>query len=205
MSTNPLKALWNKIRKQPSQEIKEPMGVEIDSAGEQLPRGDESVICTGVHPLKYDRPLDEFDHALLELVHSLTRAGRYRSALDKILPILDLDPHDQWTLHLAASVVYLAQSRYHAYGATEPLTDEYILDARLDPIFCECDRCHSTWVPMPMASMYKEVVSISPPGMYCPKCNKVFCRDCLERHRFSSMGWLVRLHLRGSHKLGENR
>jgi len=136
---------------------------------------------------KSDLPRHSIHKQLSPQVQQLTAEGRFRSALDMLLPFLDKaddqDVYDSLYLDplymLACAVIYLAQSREHAYEATEPLTKEYFLDSRLDPIYCHCDRCSHTWVPNP-TGFIANVQYINPLGLHCPNCDKIFCNSCLR-------------------------
>jgi len=118
---------------------------------------------------------------ILDNVQALSSQGKYRSAMNVILEILDEIPGDEFVLNLANLIIYTNQTRSQAYTATEPLTSEYLSDTRLDSIFCECSKCSSTWVLNPMIKQYASVSVMNPLGAYCPRCKKIFCRNCYRK------------------------
>lgn len=115
---------------------------------------------------------------LKERVRTLEQAGRFRTALDQLFPILDKKPDDTIALQLASIVLYVGSSSSRAYDAIEPLTDAYFNDTRLDPLFCQCEQCGAVWVPTPFASLFSKMIASDGPGGICSKCHKVFCRQC---------------------------
>lgn len=121
---------------------------------------------------------------LIARVNSLQQEGRYRTALDQILPFLDTNPNDQEALDLAASVLFVALGPGHKYDPAEPITEEYFADTRFDPLFCECEGirdgqpCRRHWVQNPWLSEALGGIIFDPAGGVCPECNKVFCREC---------------------------
>jgi|GEM_PF-1705893 len=122
----------------------------------------------------------------LNAVEQLAKEGRYRSALDMLLPVLEQNPDHPHLNRLAASTIFLATSFFYATRAVEPLTEEYYYDRRLDRIFCQCDNCQSTWAPMPVIYFAEDVrLGITAGtnaygGMYCSRCKKYFCADCIN-------------------------
>lgn len=114
-------------------------------------------------------------------IRQLSQAGRFQTAVKEILNGLDNTPGDAALLSLAAITLDMAQSKNKAYSALEPLTTELINDSRLDSIFCQCEKCGNTWVPNPLFTMLglgKGSTSYNPSGGVCPKCKKVFCKNC---------------------------
>lgn len=122
---------------------------------------------------------------IINEVSQLTSQGKYRSAMDVIFEILEEIPNDAFALDLANTVLHAGMSRSNAQSAIEPLTDLYIFDTRLDSLFCECSQCRATWVinPMLRMEMGRKISITNPLGGYCPKCKKVICRNCAEKHR----------------------
>lgn len=123
----------------------------------------------------------------LYTVEQLAKEGRYRSALDMLLPVLEQNPDHPHLNRLGASIVFLATTFTYASKAREPLTDEYFYDRRLDQIYCQCDRCQSTWAPTPTIYFMKATLAITTGtnaygGMFCSKCKKLFCADCINEN-----------------------
>ncbi|MBE7555703.1 MAG: hypothetical protein HS126_32030 [Anaerolineales bacterium] len=126
---------------------------------------------------------------LISRVNSLQQEGRYRTALDQIFPLLDRNPNDELALKLAASVLSVAFGPGHKYDPPEPITGDYFSDTRFDSVFCECEGvregqpCRRHWVPNPWLSEAMGVIMFDPVGGICPKCNKVFCRECSHNRK----------------------
>src|SRR5262245_30911671 len=80
---------------------------------------------------------------LRETIQRLMGEGRFRSALDLLLPRLDRDPDDQEALTLA--LIALGHGRTQELQAVEPLGPRYLYDPRLDPVFTVCTGCGNTW------------------------------------------------------------
>lgn len=115
-------------------------------------------------------------------IEQLNREGRFKTALSEIVHLLSDTPSDQELLSLATITIHTAQNPTTAYVASEPLTSEHIEDPRLDALFCECNKCHSTWMPNPLLTMlgthFQSAIAFGSPGGFCTKCNKVYCRTC---------------------------
>lgn len=129
-------------------------------------------------------PAEDSRERLLREVQSLVREGRFRSALDLLLPILDSNPGDEFALRLATIVVDAARTKSTGYTAPreERLTSEYLNDPRLDPIFFQCERCGKVWVDVLWMGGYDHVTTVRVPlGGYCPHCDKVICLECAKK------------------------
>jgi len=117
-------------------------------------------------------------------VEALRQAGRYRSAIEEILKVLDCDPNNYEALYHAATIIGLEQTKQ--LTAAEPLGQRYTLDQRLNPVWAVCQECDNQWVP---SSVYlgslMGVASIgNPVGLQCPNCGYTLCRECLNRVSF---------------------
>jgi len=128
---------------------------------------------------------NEDSKKILDKVNQLSNQGMFRSAMDLIFEILDEIPDEELALKMANLLLYTNQSRSQAYAASEPLTTRYLLDTRLDHLFCECANCNSTWTINPMAEFYGSTTVINPVGGYCPRCKNVFCRNCYKKKFWS--------------------
>jgi hypothetical protein len=84
-------------------------------------------------------------------IEDLQTAGRYRTAIEEILNVLDRDPGNQEALFLAANI--LGASRTQQLTAVEPLSDRYTNDRRLNPLWAICQKCQRGWA----------AASLSPP------------------------------------------
>ena len=116
---------------------------------------------------------------LLDEARSLTLASRYRSALRRLLVILDVYPDQPEALKLASRAVRLGYRRTTDAGPDETLEPEHLFDSRLNPIFCACDSpgCEVSWV-----SAYHEVAGHASAsianllGARCTSCDVTLCR-----------------------------
>lgn len=120
---------------------------------------------------------------LSEKVQSFHREGRLRSAMDEIFKALDQDPHNAQALDLA--MIVMGGERQKHLQASEPLTEAYRADRRIDPIFAVCSHCKVTeWVPSNqwLADLTDSSVSmLNPSGLQCYSCGYVMCRDCMRK------------------------
>ncbi len=120
---------------------------------------------------------------LQEIVFRLENQGRYRSALDEVFNVLDLDPNNEHALRLAITVV--GDNRSNQLRAQEPLTAAYLNDRRLDSIFTACSQCKTTeWVSV--YCLHEGLLGLNYttseilPGYQCYDCGYVACRKCLD-------------------------
>jgi hypothetical protein len=115
-------------------------------------------------------------------IEELQRAGRYRTAIQEILKILDRDPGNQEALFLAA--VVLGAPRTQQITAAEPLTDALTYDRRLNPVWAVCQQCERSWVPatVHLGSTFKgQLAVMNPVGQQCPNCGYTLCHECLKK------------------------
>ena len=123
---------------------------------------------------------------LLDEAQSLAQVSEYRSALDKLLVILDVYPDQPEALKLASSVVRDGSRRKTDASPGEALESQHLFDSRLNPIFCACDApgCGVSWV-----SSYHEVQGyasatiLNPLGARCDSCDVTLCRRHLPAKR----------------------
>jgi hypothetical protein len=123
---------------------------------------------------------------LLDEAHSLTLASNYRSALSKLLVILDVYPDQPEALKLASSVVRLGFRRATDAGPGEALEPQHLFDSRLNPIFCACDApgCEVSWVSAyHMLDGFASAMISNPLGAYCESCEVTLCRRHLPPER----------------------
>ena len=115
---------------------------------------------------------------LLDSTQELFGQERYVSALKPLLAILAESPHDQEALTLALLVV--GRARTQQVQANEALSQTYLLDRRLDPIFAVCSKCkRSSWAPV--NCLFGPAAHITNPiGVQCRSCGYVVCRKCLQ-------------------------
>ncbi|TDD86691.1 hypothetical protein E1293_09270 [Actinomadura darangshiensis] len=116
---------------------------------------------------------------LLDEAQALAQASRYRSALGKLLVILDVYPDQPETLKLASSVVRLGSRRTTDAAPGEALEPQHLFDSRLDPVFCSCDApgCEVSWVSAHhMLEDYAGATITNPLGARCPSCDLTLCR-----------------------------
>lgn len=115
-------------------------------------------------------------------IEELQRAHRYRTAIEEILIVLDLDPNNQEALFLAANI--LSMPRTQQLTSAEPLSDKYTFDQRLNPVWAICQQCERGWVPDPVhlgsISRGAELVLMNPVGQQCPNCGYTLCHECLK-------------------------
>jgi len=120
---------------------------------------------------------------LSKKIEELQRAGRYRTAIEEILKVLDRDPGNQQALFLAANILSLPHTEQ--LTAAEPLSDAQTFDRRLNPIWAMCHECYRGWVPnsIHLSSFFgKGRLSVmNPIGEQCPKCGYTLCHECLKR------------------------
>lgn len=124
------------------------------------------------------RPTGGYDRieGFAEKVFDLMKKGRFRSALDEILKVLDHSPEHEEALRMAMFV--FGGSKTEHLQALEPITEVYTTDPRFDPIFAVCSNCKvSTWSPT--NCLYDGQVSVTNPlGLQCYNCGYVLCREC---------------------------
>lgn len=112
-------------------------------------------------------------------INGLEEAGRYRTAIEEILEVLDSGPANQEALWLAASI--LSSGRSKELAAAEPLSETYRLDRRLNPVWAVCNRCAASWVPDPVYFDFASRTVLNPVGAQCPNCGYTLCHECLAR------------------------
>lgn len=116
-------------------------------------------------------------------IEELQRAGRYRTAIEDILRILDRDPANQEALFLAANI--LSIPRTQQLTAAEPLTDALTFDRRLNPVWAVCQQCERSWVPnsVHLGSIFggAQLHIMNPIGQQCPTCGYTLCHECLKQ------------------------
>jgi tetratricopeptide (TPR) repeat protein len=138
------------------------------------------------------RPSSSFTQVenLTEIVEELYGKGRYRTALDEVFKVLDKDPANEHAFRLA--IILVGTRRTQRVQAEEPLTDAYLLDRRLDPIFTVCSHCQSsTWVSPTADSTDPHARSFTwnPIGKQCQNCGYVVCRDCMRVDKHLGEGY----------------
>lgn len=115
---------------------------------------------------------------LLDEAQNLVLARNYRSALGKLLVILDVYPDQPEALNLASMVAREGSRRTTDANPGEVLEPRHLFDSRLNPIFCECDApgCAVSWVSAHyLVGSAKAVVS-NPLGVRCESCGSTLCR-----------------------------
>ena len=114
---------------------------------------------------------------LSESTQDLVQQRRYRSALEPLLETLAESPRDQEALTLALLV--LGSTRTSNVQANEALSNRYLLDRRLDPLFATCCKCGRTWAPHNCILPIQQE-PLNPMGQQCWACGYVMCRKCYE-------------------------
>jgi hypothetical protein len=115
---------------------------------------------------------------LRDSTENLLQQERYVSALKPLLAILAESPRDQEALTLALLVV--GRARTQQVQANEALSQTYLLDRRLDPIFAVCSKCkRSSWAPVNCLLGSASRIT-NPIGAQCRSCGYVVCRKCLQ-------------------------
>ena len=112
-------------------------------------------------------------------INELEQAGHYRTAIEEILKMLDSDPANQEALWLAASI--LSSGRSKELAAAEPLSETYLLDRRLNPVWAVCNRCAASWVPDPVGFDFAGRIVLNPVGAQCLNCGYTLCHECLAQ------------------------
>lgn len=119
----------------------------------------------------------------LEAGRQLFSDHRYSAAMDKAIAALDIDPKDDEALNLAGTILYLCSSA-HSQEKVRPSVSE---DPLLDSLFNQCSRCHRCWPGNPtLKGVRGQVVVTNPAGGRCPKCQKVWCRECAPGEMYLS-------------------
>ena len=115
---------------------------------------------------------------LLDEAVSLHGAKRYRSALGKVLTILDVHPDQPQAHEIAAAVIRSGASRTTDASAGETLERRHLLDSRLSPIFCSCEApgCAVSWVSAHYLTAGSQVMTTNPLGARCEACGVTLCR-----------------------------
>lgn len=128
------------------------------------------------------RPPEQLTPGLAEKIQLLMGAGRFRSALDVLFPLLDRKPDDQEALTLALGVI--GRGRSQDLRAPEPLGPRYLYAPPLDPLFTVCTRCGNTWASARclLDTYYAQNMGVmNAAGAQCWRCGYVLCRECFDR------------------------
>lgn len=100
---------------------------------------------------------------------------RYSAAMDEAIGVLDIDPQNSEALDLAGTILYLCASA-QSQERIRPSVSE---DPLLDSLYNQCSRCHRCWPGNPMLKDFGgQQVVMNPAGGRCPRCQKVWCREC---------------------------
>lgn len=115
---------------------------------------------------------------LLDEARTLALASNYRSALRKLLVVLDVYPDQPEALHMASGLVRDGQRRTSDASPGEALEARHLFDSRLNPIFSECDApgCGASWVSAHYLVGAATAVVSSPLGARCESCGVTLCR-----------------------------
>ena len=113
--------------------------------------------------------------------------GRDRSALHEIFQTLDQDPQSEAALRLA--VLLLGGSRSAQMQSVEPISQNDLIDRRLDPIYTMCSQCkNNMWISINWQHSAARMVVTNPIGLQCQDCGYVVCRECLNKTIKMSLG-----------------
>jgi tetratricopeptide (TPR) repeat protein len=119
----------------------------------------------------------------LDAGRQLFSEHRYSAAMDKAIAALDIDPKNGEALNLAGTILYLCSSA-HSQDEIRPSVRE---DPLLDGLFSQCSRCHRCWPGNPALKGFRGQAMITNPlGGRCPKCQKVWCRECAPGEMYLS-------------------
>jgi hypothetical protein len=111
----------------------------------------------------------------LEVGRKLFSDLRYNSAMDEIIAVLDVFPHNRDALDLAGTILYMC-SGVHSPEKIRPSLSN---DPLLDGLFSQCTRCRQFWPANPMYKTFGgQLTVMNPVGGRCPKCANVWCREC---------------------------
>jgi len=111
----------------------------------------------------------------LEAGRLLFSDHHYSAAMDKVIAALDIDPKNGEALNLAGTILYQCSSA-HSQERIRPSVSE---DPLLDSLFNQCNRCHRCWPGNPTLKGFRgQQMVTNPAGGRCPKCQKVWCREC---------------------------
>ncbi|MET9075856.1 hypothetical protein ABZX95_27740 [Streptomyces sp. NPDC004232] len=139
------------------------------------------------------RPDSQYSDELGELidhVYGLTKAGRYRSAMDEVLTYLrhHKDAHENSRMRLLAHT--LLRSRTDRLQAEEPTTDEQLRSALIAPFLTQCSQCERVGNSMTAlsAELGMEKITGNPAWLQCQRCRYTLCRDCFTDRRDHSSG-----------------
>lgn len=112
---------------------------------------------------------------LLDEVARLRAQGRYRSALDAVLRVLEHDSRSAGAFQIAVALCSFAGSDADA----EPITREQLSDPLLAPVATECVRCAKYWYSN--HALWDGPLTIrNPIGLQCQKCRYTLCRACFN-------------------------
>ncbi|WP_239342399.1 hypothetical protein, partial [Frankia sp. CiP3] len=126
-------------------------------------------------------------HALVEEARSLTLQRRFRSAMDRLLVVLDICPDLPAALEMAAPVISLGTGAAQAANHGERLGPQLLLDSRLDAMFCACESpgCTASWLSAHWLAQPGTVTIVvnagSPGGGRCQECGVTLCRNHAKR------------------------
>ncbi|MBD0421769.1 hypothetical protein H0H10_21870 [Streptomyces sp. TRM S81-3] len=117
---------------------------------------------------------------LLDEATALTTEKRYRSALGRLLMVLDVYPGLPEVQRLAGELIYIGARTTSEAAPEEQLGPRQLFDTRLNAVFCACEApgCGVSWVSAHhLLGDHGGGVSISNPmGGRCDVCAVTVCR-----------------------------
>jgi hypothetical protein len=155
---------------------------------------------TDLHKIANDELMERADHTfqpaidseilprelrkyLLEETQTYTYGKKFASGLRFLLKYLDEYTGNEYILKLIGILLHSGMSLGNIYDAeeqSERLTNELLLDTRLDSLFSECSICGSIWVPAFQFVDIAKITTLNAVGGECTNCGRVFCRVCVE-------------------------
>jgi hypothetical protein len=126
----------------------------------------------------------EWANMLVRDAQFLASEREFRSALNKLLAVLDVCPGMPAALKVAAVVISLGTGNSRAANRGERLDPERLLDRRLDAVFCACEMpgCTEFWISArQLVGPGVVAVDPSPRGGRCKKCGVTLCMNHAKR------------------------
>lgn len=117
----------------------------------------------------------------LAAASALAQEGRLRDGIQATLAVLNEDPHEPEAVQQLDLFLNMALRQ----SAPEPFDPGLLREPRVLARMKICAQCQRMWAPRGMASVLgliaAQVVIANPIGGKCPRCQRVFCRECATK------------------------
>ncbi|MFB7271761.1 hypothetical protein [Streptomyces sp. NPDC056244] len=116
---------------------------------------------------------------LLDEADAHMTADRHRSALARLLVVLDVYPDLPEARQRASSLIYIGARTTSDAAPGEQLGPRQLLDTRLNAVFCACEapECGVSWVSAHhLLDGHGDAMITNPMGGYCEACGVTLCK-----------------------------